>query len=609
MRIPLLFSLIKQRILQNKGAVLLMFALFMPIYLSFCALAIDGPLALIKKARLSDGINEALLAIAAVNNEGKTAADDQQNINILRDYLVAYMPAANVKINHLNVKAITQDGNIEYRASALIDIPSILPLETVGIPSFGRNIALGNTGNVVKLAQPTPIDMMLVVDFSRSMAVKTVPNSTDTRIQMLRKVVNEILTQGLKGTGSNFGIVPYDIGVPVKINGTNAAGGQQVGCSVQFVPKMDYRIDYALWADKFVDLDNPLLIDPNYKWSKQEIYWKMDSAMADYYTNVVLPAIDTSANPDKQILVNRKLCVKNDYNDTGRVKGKALYSCWSAENSIFTHASQLDSEYEAMIKNLKAMRSPLEGARGYRSIANIDSIDLTATMNKMFDPNNVTVFAQPWAPNLQEYRAFGEMCQSAMKMTPAYSPSEDVTREPDGYDSSKVTVSQSYEAVAKTLKSAKQNTFLIPLTNNLSDLNAFQAMTPSGGTDTISGVLRALPELMDSTKAKNDRRAMVIISDGFDSDPYGSNASNNLALTRMFITNGLCDRIRDEFEKKDIEFNMYFISLSASDLNQAELALWAQCVGEDKIATADSYQSLLSTLASILQSETGYFIN
>lgn len=54
---------------------------------------------------------------------------------------------------------------------------------------------------------------------------------------------------------------------------------------------------------------------------------------------------------------------------------------------------------------------------------------------------------------------------------------------------------------------------------------------------------------------------------------------------------------------------MYFISLSAEDTNQEELALWTQCVGPANVSTADTFQNLLTALGSVLETETGYFIN
>lgn len=602
---------IREKTGNQKGAVLIMFALILPVYLSFCALAIDGPLALMKKARLSDGLNEAVLAIAAVNNQGLSDEDRATNRRILRDYLRAYMPNADIDMRNLLVKVEIDGPSTRYEASALVDIKTVLPLDHVGLPGFGKNIALGNTGNVVKLAKPTPIDMMLVVDFSRSMAENRIPDGTQTRAAMVQDVVDNILTQGLRSANSTFGIVPYDIGVPVLINEKNVLNGQQVGCSVQFVPRANFRIDYSFWADKFVDLDYPLFNDPAYKWSKERILWKMDKAMSDYYTNMILPAISSDPYPDKQLLVSRGYCVQNQSNETGMTYGKSLYSCWQPGNDIFTHASLNATEYERVIRNLRSMRSPLEKAKGYRSIANIDSIDFTATIANMFDPNNVTTFIQPWAPNLQEYRTFGEMCQSGMGMTPEFAPNVNVIKEPDGYNTTRLTVEDAYRAIARSLKAGtRQRTFLIPLTNNDAELRAFQTMQPAGGTDTISGLLRAVPEL---AKGNNNRKVMVIISDGFDSDAFGTSQEDNLRLTREFlINNKLCEKIKEGFLglSSNAEFSMYFISLSSDTLVQQELRLWADyCVGPQNVATADSWQTLQSALGNVIENETGFFIN
>lgn len=563
-------TVIKQKLLWFKrtdGAVLLMFALMLPIFFSICALAIDGPLVLIKKARLSDGLNEGILAIAAVNNRG---TDEAANKQILNDYLNAYLPNADIKMSYLDV--IVDTDFVRYNAKAIVDIDSIIPLQKVGLPSFGEHVSIGNVGNVIKHATPTAADIALVVDFSRSMEKQITPNSGGkTRITILRDALDKIITDGLTLQGNQFAIVPYDIGVPVNVSGKNEAGGNNIGCSVMFVPKASYKINYQFWSDKFVDMKHEVYKDPAYNYLYLRILWLMDWAMY----------------------------------------GQALYSCWNSTNSIYSNDSLISNEYGNVINNLKAMRSTKEGGKGYRSIMNIDSIDFTATFNNMFDITKVITFTQPFAPNLQEHRMFGEMCESAMGMTSEYSPNNhQVTTEPDGYDSSKkVTIVDSYKTAVKYITTAKQNTSLISLTDDEDELNAFQNMQPSGGTETMTGVLRAVPELV---KGSNKRKVMVVISDGFDSDAFGNKSQDNLRLTREFIEkHNVCTKIEDGFKNrgKNETFSMYFISLSAPDKNQEEIKLWSQCVGPSRVSTADDYQSLLSSLAKIMNTETGHFIN
>lgn len=606
----------------KNGAFALSFAIMFPFYIVLLSLAIDASMLLNKKARLADSLNEAVLVIAAVNNYNETATDLQQNLKILDQFLNFYLPESTYDLDDLQIKVkVVNDINnshsnyVDYRVSAKVSINTFLPLAHLGLPGFNHTVLISNyntnSGNARKYESYSAIDLVLVVDFSRSMNEETTldlnGSSQVKRIDVLKKVVDSVVDKLLKVTGSKIAIVPFDIGVPVISEHKNEFGQYDLECSVLFIPKPSYQINYKFWANKFVDAKRDKFEYVNNSIKANEIIYYMDNARYQYYLNMFLP-VHPELDNDMDKLVNNPFSFCK-FNSNGSIStGHAKYSCeWDDINSIFReeNLALIKNEYSKVILNLKTMRSSVEtmNGLGYISFMNNDSVDIEKTINGMFDRNNIINFIQPWAPNMVEYRMFSEMCQSGMA-TYISTPTENVIREKDEYDNGiKVTVGQAYQQLALAKDLGRIPTYLIPLTDNKEELASFNKMLPSGGTDIITGLIRSLPVLADG---KNLNKVIVIISDGEDME-------GPKLLTDKFLKNDLCNRIKSDIRTKTIpetkKLEMYFISVNASDNNE-RLKYWADnCVGAEHAILAENYEDLIETFNSIMQVETGYFIN
>lgn len=606
----------------KNGAFALSFAIMFPFYIVLLSLAIDASMLLNKKARLADSLNEAVLVIAAVNNYNETATDLQQNLKILDQFLNFYLPESTYDLDDLQIKVkVVNDINnshsnyVDYRVSAKVSINTFLPLAHLGLPGFNHTVLISNyntnSGNARKYENYSAIDLVLVVDFSRSMNEETTldlnGSSQVKRIDVLKKVVDSVVDKLLKVTGSKIAIVPFDIGVPVISEHKNEFGQYDLECSVLFIPKPSYQINYKFWANKFVDAKRDKFEYVNNSIKANEIIYYMDNARYQYYLNMFLPVYPELDN-DMDKLVNNPFSFCK-FNSNGSIStGHAKYSCeWDDINSIFReeNLALIKNEYSKVILNLKTMRSSVEtmNGLGYISFMNNESVDIEKTINGMFDRNNIINFIQPWAPNMVEYRMFSEMCQSGMA-TYISTPTENVIREKDEYDNGiKVTVGQAYQQLALAKDLGRIPTYLIPLTDNKEELASFNKMLPSGGTDIITGLIRSLPVLADG---KNLNKVIVIISDGEDME-------GPKLLTDKFLKNDLCNRIKSDIRTKTIpetkKLEMYFISVNASDNNE-RLKYWADnCVGAEHAILAENYEDLIETFNSIMQVETGYFIN
>lgn len=606
----------------KNGAFALSFAIMFPFYIVLLSLAIDASMLLNKKARLADSLNEAVLVIAAVNNYNETATDLQQNLKILNQFLNFYLPESTYDLDDLQIKVkVVNDINnshsnyVDYRVSAKVSINTFLPLAHLGLPGFNHTVLISNyntnSGNARKYESYSAIDLVLVVDFSRSMNEETTldlnGSSQVKRIDVLKKVVDSVVDKLLKVTGSKIAIVPFDIGVPVISEHKNEFGQYDLECSVLFIPKPSYQINYKFWANKFVDAKRDKFEYVNNSIKANEIIYYMDNARYQYYLNMFLP-VHPELDNDMDKLVNNPFSFCK-FNSNGSIStGHAKYSCeWDDINSIFReeNLALIKNEYSKVILNLKTMRSSVEtmNGLGYISFMNNDSVDIEKTINGMFDRNNIINFIQPWAPNMVEYRMFSEMCQSGMA-TYISTPTENVIREKDEYDNGiKVTIGQAYQQLALAKDLGRIPTYLIPLTDNKEELASFNKMLPSGGTDIITGLIRSLPVLADG---KNLNKVIVIISDGEDME-------GPKLLTDKFLKNDLCNRIKSDIRTKTIpetkKLEMYFISVNASDNNE-RLKYWADnCVGAEHAILAENYEDLIETFNSIMQVETGYFIN
>ena len=249
------------------------------------------------------------------------------------------------------------------------------------------------------------------------------------------------------------------------------------------------------------------------------------------------------------------------------------------------------------------MRSPIETANGlgYISFVNHETVDIEKTIEGMFDSNNIVSFIQPWAPNMIEHRMFSEMCQSGMAKN-LVTPTENVLREKDDYDDgSKLTVEQAYQQLVLAENIDRITTYLLTLTDNKNELLAFNNMEPSGGTDILTGLLRALPVLVEGN---NLNKVLVIISDGEEME-------GPKLLTDKFLKSNLCNRIKSDIKTitipKTRNVEIYFISINN---NIEHLKYWSDnCVGSEHAILAENYEDLLKTFESIIQVETGYFIN
>jgi tight adherence protein G len=155
-----------------------------------------------KRARLSDALNEAALVVATSSLGKGTEEERQRNADLLQYYVNAYFP-----LDELDSSSVTMRTNIDaasgsvvpvYDLSAKLKVNTVLPLGSLA-PSFDPQIGLTNGGSVRKgISDITlPADFVFVVDFSGSMGEYSEHLDDDGKKQKRIDLLKKLLTTSL----------------------------------------------------------------------------------------------------------------------------------------------------------------------------------------------------------------------------------------------------------------------------------------------------------------------------------------------------------------------------------------------------------------------------
>lgn len=191
---------------EREGAFAVSFVLLGGFLFSLAALGLEGSRYITERARLSDAMEQAALALTAENN-GKGA---ERNYTLTSDYLRAYM-RHDKAVFRPEIQFSSGKSNglsyVEYRVSAKTLQDSWLHSSL--FPSFDKEVVIGDNGAARKFF--SSVDVMFVTDFSNSMnAPFTYGNSKLTELKrIVIKLVTELYSYDV---GNKAGFLPFDWG-------------------------------------------------------------------------------------------------------------------------------------------------------------------------------------------------------------------------------------------------------------------------------------------------------------------------------------------------------------------------------------------------------------
>ena len=276
-------------------------------------------------------------------------------------------------------------------------------------------------------------------------------------------------------------------------------GGKETGCSFVGKLKDEYWIDLDFWFNKKVSYSRTSTV--------KSAAYEADRLLATgYYEEMVMKNIPSKEWYD---LISRGWCRYNLTSGTG--EGRYEYSCEAEpelkmfernDNSVVTFKKEFSDYY----KNAERL---MQSAYADHHIINRTTLDIAATLadDYLFNDAAITRFRYLYS----KARPFTTMCDGGLS---SYT-------------------SESFKFVNKP------NYYPIALTADPSAFTAFQSMTPLGGTDSVNGLLRAVPV---AAKGKNPRKVIILLTDGEDT---GTISSGPLLLRNKLVQDyNLCGVIK-----------------------------------------------------------------
>ncbi|WP_246201549.1 TadE/TadG family type IV pilus assembly protein [Budvicia diplopodorum] len=197
----------------QKGGIAIMFVMLSGVLLGMVAFGFEGSRYLMEKARLSDAMEQAALALAAEDNGKLTAAAVSRNRFLASEYFRRYMrneksvsvPVVDVS-NMVSVNENVQ--YVEYRVSAQTLHTSWF--SSSFFPSFQPTVSVGDNGAARKYR--SNIDVVFATDFSNSMNY-ILPGGS-SRIKELKRIVLQLSRELYSYHPDNkVGFVPFDWGM------------------------------------------------------------------------------------------------------------------------------------------------------------------------------------------------------------------------------------------------------------------------------------------------------------------------------------------------------------------------------------------------------------
>lgn len=225
----------------EKGAILLPFIVLLPMFSGLLFLSFEISQFLQKKAKLSDAIEQATLALTVENNSIPDANQSQKNIDLVTHYATAYLPSEKFSTPIIDIS--NNKGHLLYKAETTMSYPAQFlannPLANTKISMADNSAARKD----VAIGPSELTDVVFVVDYSSSMNLPFSGSASTTKIEILREIFHRLNANILKNADINtIGFIPFSWGTK-KIVGTGSQSKKY--CHFPFVPKQyDLAGDY-----------------------------------------------------------------------------------------------------------------------------------------------------------------------------------------------------------------------------------------------------------------------------------------------------------------------------------------------------------------------------
>ncbi|SFC13361.1 TadE/TadG family type IV pilus assembly protein [Pragia fontium] len=201
----------------HRGAIAVMFVLLGGFLLGMVAFGFEGSRFVMERARLSDAMEQAALALSAEDNGNLTAEARSRNQYLATQYFKRYMRnEKSVSSPNISVSGVINvpgsNGNVqyvEYRVDAVTTHDSWF--SSTYFPSFNKVVEVGDNGASRKYR--SNIDVVFATDFSGSMTDQMPGSGGNSKITELKRIVLKLSDELYNYNVNNrVGFVPFNWG-------------------------------------------------------------------------------------------------------------------------------------------------------------------------------------------------------------------------------------------------------------------------------------------------------------------------------------------------------------------------------------------------------------
>ncbi|CFR31791.1 pilus assembly protein [Yersinia frederiksenii] len=223
-------------ITNKQGAILLPFILILPFFIGLIFLSFEVSHFLQKKAKLSDAIEQATLALTVENDDIPDAGQESKNRDLVSQYIHAYLPLENFSTPEIEINNYC--GQFVYNAKMFMNYSAKFLAKTP-ITNKIKTIDIVDTAVAKKTIiheHNEKTDVIFVVDYSESMEKKFKNNiSSIKKIDVLREIFIRVNNTILRNADiQTIGFIPYSWGTKRKTIENNQT---QEYCHFPFIAK------------------------------------------------------------------------------------------------------------------------------------------------------------------------------------------------------------------------------------------------------------------------------------------------------------------------------------------------------------------------------------
>ncbi|MBS0054011.1 TadE/TadG family type IV pilus assembly protein [Yersinia sp. Marseille-Q3913] len=225
----------------EKGAILLPFIVLLPLFIGLLFLSFEISHFLQKKAKLSDAIEQATLALTVENDDLPDEVQMSKNADLVSHYSRAYLPLEHFSVPVIDIK--NNSGQLVYNAKITMSYFANF-LSKTAMTNTITTIGTEDNGAARKnipLEKNNPTDVIFVADYSGSMSEEFNENDfTGSRIAALRDIFTRLDSSALQNTNIHtIGFIPFSWGTKRIVMNNKE---EIKYCHFPFVPKI-YKSD------------------------------------------------------------------------------------------------------------------------------------------------------------------------------------------------------------------------------------------------------------------------------------------------------------------------------------------------------------------------------